>query len=95
MIETGSELTVPDDDDLPGEWHDVSDESGHRYHWNRGDGYPSIRASRGGLGGSPGWEVEMYPNPEDDKEESILRTVHDTADNAADRVLELMEEHDA
>lgn len=85
------EYTVAKSDDgLPGDWRDVSEKSNHRFHWHRGDGYPSIRMSNGGLGGYPGWEVEMYPDPRDG-EEGVWRSTHDSVDEAGDRVTELME----
>jgi|AKVG01.1.fsa_nt_gi hypothetical protein len=84
------------DDELPGDWRDVHHETDHRYHWHRGDPYPSIRLSHCPTGylapNLEGWAVEIYPDPRNGMD-GAWRTLHDTAEEGADRVLELMEEY--
>jgi hypothetical protein len=89
-----NEPSIPDcDDELPGDWRDVSDSTGFRYHWHRGEGYPSIRLSHGGLAATSDWTVEMYPTAIEDSVGDLLRTTHETAEEAGNRVIELMEEY--
>jgi hypothetical protein len=87
---------------LPGDWENVSENTGFAYHWQRnpnGDPpYPSIRVGDGDVEplsafNQNHWTVEIYPDPAADSDGGALRSTHESLDDALSRVMELMEEY--